>query len=93
MSNQTLDNSAIAGFCGDDVNIPRVFIAQFGGTSLQCNDSLTLEPDILSPEIKTTDMTITDSSNVMNLLESAVQASIIENEYLSPVLIQVCINN
>ena len=59
MSNQTLGDSAIAGFCGDNVSIPRVFVAQYGGTTLQCKDSLTLESEILPTEVETTDMTVT----------------------------------
>ena len=90
MSNQMLGDSAIAGLCGDNASIPRVFVAQYGGTSLQkCNDSLMLEPGILPTEVEATDMTVTNDNITMNPLESAVQDSIRENGNFGPVLIQV----
>ena len=91
-SNQTsgtLGDSTIAGFCEDNANIPRVFIAQYGSMPLQvfgeCNNSISLEPGILPTEIEATDMTTT----VMNSLESAVRDSIMKNGLFSSVLIQV----
>ena len=78
MSNQTLETlngSIIAGFCGDNANIPRVFVAQFGGVPLQgfgeCND-------------------VTTIGNVtINVLESEVRNNIMENRILGSILIQV----
>ena len=32
-SSQQLDDGAVAGFCGDSASIPRVFVAQYGGTA------------------------------------------------------------
>ena len=94
MSNQTLgalDESVNAGFCGDNANIPRVFIAQYGGMPLQgfgeCNDSVTLEPEIVPTEIEATDMTTMD--DMMNPLESAIRDSIMGKGIFSSVLIQV----
>ena len=31
-SSQQLEDDAVAGFCGDSASIPRVFVAQYGGT-------------------------------------------------------------
>ena len=98
MSNQTLGtlgNSIIAGFCGDNEDIPQVFVAQFGGTPLQgfreCNSSgLVLET---ATEDEGTDVT---TANIINLtmntvtLESAIRDSIIiENGNFSSVLVRV----
>ena len=64
VSNQILDDSIIAGFCGDNEGIPQVFIAQFGGTPplqgfRECNssESLPLEP---TTEDEGTDVTTTN---------------------------------
>ena len=96
VSNQTLGtlgDSIIAGFCGDNVGIPQVFIAQFGDTSLQgfgeC--SLLLEPG-LATEDEGTDMATTDDIiGVTTLLEATVLDGIMENEIFSSVLIQVSV--
>ena len=98
MSNQTLgtlNDSTIAGFCGDNANIPRVFVAQFGGVPLQgfgeCNSSLDLEP-ITITEDQGTDMT-TIGNVTINLLESDVRNNIMENRIFGTILIQVAIHD
>ena len=98
VSNQTLGtlgDSIIAGFCGDNEDIPQVFIAQFGGTSQEgfgeC--SLPLEPG-LATEDEGTDVTTTDNIiGVITPLEAAVLDGIMENEIFSSVLIQVSVGN
>ena len=84
MSNQTLDDSINAGFCGDNANIPRVFVAQFGGVSLQefgeCEPTTTTE-------VKGTDMTTIN--DVIYPLETEVRESIRQGEIFNPVLVQV----
>ena len=93
-SNQTsgtLGDSVIAGFCGDNADIPQVFVAQYGGMPLrgfgECNSYITSGSGILSTEIGATDMTTTD--DMMNPLESAVRDGIMGNGIFSSVLIQV----
>ena len=93
MSNHTLgtlNDSIIAGFCGDNANVPRVFVAQFGGVPLQgfgeCNSSLDLEPITCQG----TDVTTIDDVTI-NLLESDVRNNIMENRIFSSILIQVAI--
>ena len=104
ISNQTLGtlgDRVIAEFCGDIANIPRVFVAQYGGMPLQgvgkeCNNSLTSNPTTttkdegtdMTTEGEGTDMT-TIGNGMINPLESAVQDSIMQNGKFRSVLIQV----
>ena len=92
MSNQTLDDSVNAGFCGDNANIPRVFVAQVGGMPLQgfgeCNGSLDLEP-ITITEGQGTDVTTIDDVTGTDV-ESEVRNSIGQDENFNSVLVQVC---
>ena len=85
MSNQTLDDSINAGFCGDNANIPRVFVAQFGGMPLQefgeCKPTTTTE-------VEGTDMTPINNV-IIYLLETEVRESIRQSENFNPVLVQV----
>ena len=95
MTDQTLvtlfNGGVVAGFCGDNPNIPRVFVTQFGGMSLQgsgeCNGSL---PVTLKPTTEEV-MTTPDSFVIgaVNPLEPAVRDSIMENENFRSILVQV----
>ena len=94
MSNRTLEtlnDSIIAGFCEDNANIPRVFVAQFGGVPLQgfgeCNGFLDLEP-ITITEGQGNDVT-TIGNVTINVLESEVRNNIMENRIFGSILIQV----
>ena len=66
-SNQQLGDSAIAGFCGDDASIPRVFIAQYGGASLQSSGECIFGPRI--PLINPLDLNILATIRRSGLLD------------------------
>ena len=66
MSSLQLGDNAVAGFCGDNASIPRVFIAQHGGIPLQISGDCIFEPT--SPLINPLDLNVIASIRRSGLL-------------------------